>query len=358
MVTTSHIKPPSRIVKAVLGGEGTEVTLTELGLKKGVGVAGHHVLWGVPIATAVLAVLSLWDHHKRKSQIADEYKDEIAAYLGKPRGKVDLHDMEKVAEENPAIGEAIQRSKARRNLSVAVTIAGAIAGLALVAAFAPAGVVAGFIASSLGFLAVEEGLEMIGKKVLGLSEPSFEAINRTPSRQTELSVPGQINYLEHQQAKGRLITQEQVMTVFASANPELAARIKTRYGADFAKLGDSAKRQALEQFGSQYPIEELTADINNRHTRVQELAFAAYGQESGAQAAGVSSVAEIKREQAQAQQKIEELNAQLQAQAPATNQDVAPSLADGQDGSLWGARVTTGDLRKPVGGMSPALSQG
>ena len=71
------------------------------------------------------------------------------------------------------------------------------------------------------------------------------------------------------------------MQVFASANPVLAAEIESRFGEPFHKLSAATKDRVLEKIGPQYNIEELTNDLNNRHIRAQELAFAVAGQQSG-----------------------------------------------------------------------------
>jgi hypothetical protein len=231
--------------------------------------------------------------------------------------------MEKAAKENPAIKEALRRSTTRRNLSMAVTVVAALAAVAILAPLAMAAVPAGIVAHSLvvggltalGFLGVEKGLEFAGEKAFHIEEASFKKVDKNPGKQAELSVPDQITYLGKKQAKGQTVTQEQVMTVFTSANKGLGAQIEARYGKSFDKLEEPAKRDALRQFGSKYNVAEITADINNHNMRAQELAFNAYGQASGVAKTGSSRVEATQRQ-------ADALNAQLTAEAPLTNAEM------------------------------------
>jgi hypothetical protein len=306
-------------------------------IRKGVSTFGHH-LWGVPIATGVLAIISQWNHRLELDRIKSEYGEEIAARVGKPMHMIKTHDMERVAKLNPALHEAVRRSRTRRNLSVAVTIGGTIGGLAVGALLATtigaavwpllaggmavnalgaigihltSGVVGAGIASTLGFMGVELGLEKYGEKKLKLEEPTLAQVERNPKLQSRLSVPSQVTYLAHLQARREPISQAQVLTVFVSANPQLDAQIKARFGESFANLPQGSQEKVLEMVGGQLNIEQLTNDINNRHIRAQEISFAAYGQASGVRRFESARVAEM-------QHTIEGLNAQLQAQAPAS----------------------------------------
>jgi hypothetical protein len=296
------------------------------GFRKGVSALGHLGGIWLGVSTAALAIISQWDHHVEKKRIAGEYDQEIAVGLGKRASDVKIDDMEKAAKGNPAIKEALRRSTTKRNLSVAVTLVAAVAAIAFIApvalsivpALAGHAIIHALLVgglTALGFMGVEAGLEKIGEKIFRTEEPSLKGIMRHPGRQSELSVPGQITYLAHQQAKGKRVTQEQVMTVFTSASPGLDAQIQARYGKPFAKLGENSKHQALSQFGAQYNVAELTAGINDKNIRPQELAFAAYGQESGVVPAGPPHIGALGRE-------VAALDARIAVEAPATNQDV------------------------------------
>jgi hypothetical protein len=322
----------------------------------------HVAHWTPPLAAGALALISQWNHHIEKNRITHEYDAEIASRLGKPISEVKMSDMEKVAKENPVIAEALNRSKKRRNLSIVVTALGVaaavgiasvlvtafatpLAGTALVAgassaiggalsASTIAHLALGGVAGGLSFLGIENQLEKFGEKKLHLKEPSMDEVKRKPALQAQLSVPSQITYLEKLQAKKQVITQEQVMTAFAAANPELGRQVEVRYGATFDKLSEKDKSEATRTLGGQYAIPELTDDINNRHMRVQEIAFAASGQSSG-----VQSVGDIQRANVRMQQRIKALNAQLNdLYAQPQNARSAP-VADEPEQTAWRDRV-------------------
>jgi hypothetical protein len=243
----------------------------------------------------VTALFSQWDHHQEKVRIKNEYENEIGATLGKKASDVKVHDMEAAAKKNPVIGEALKRSTTRRNLSIAATVVGTAAAVAIGAFFMPAilgavglGGLTGIgltlahgAVGALSFLGVETAVEKIGEKKLGLEEPAMKKVEHHPAQQAKLSASSQITYLKQLRARGGNISQQQVMTVIASANPKAASQITARFGASYDKLSAPAQKAALDQFGSQYHVAELTEALNNRQMRVQELAFAAYGQSSG-----------------------------------------------------------------------------
>jgi len=322
-------------------------------LAGGLKTMGHW--WGGPAAAGVTALFSQWDHHQEKVRIKNEYENEIGATLGKKASDVKVHDMEAAAKKNPVIGEALKRSTTRRNLSIAATVVGTAAAAAIGAFFMPAilgavglGGLTGIgltlahgAVGALSFLGVETAVEKIGEKKLGLEEPAMKKVEHHPAQQAKLSASSQITYLKQLRARGGNISQQQVMTVIASANPKAASQITARFGASYDKLSAPAQKAALDQFGSQYHVAELTEALNNRQMRVQELAFAAYGQSSGTERF------ESPRERA-LKQKIDTLTAQLNGQGAGGRQGVAFARS-GVSGTVLGdpdAAITAGSSRK------------
>jgi len=272
-------------LKAVGAGRvGAEGVMANVAKK---GVSLSHWFVTLPIVSGGLALLSQWDHRVELNRIKDEYRHEIAGRLGKRADKVTVHDMEKIAKESPVLREAVRRSTARRNVSVVATVAATAATLIAVPLVMHGLLLTGFAAIAvesvvgfLSFMGVERVFSKIGEKRLNLEEPDAKAALRSTALQGEMSVAGQITGLAHLQEKKKAISQEQVLTVLASANRTLAAQIESRFGAPFAKLSESNKRRALEQLGAEYNIAQLTADLNAHRIRAQELAFTAYGRTS------------------------------------------------------------------------------
>jgi len=114
------------------------------------------------------------------------------------------------------------------------------------------------------------------------------------------------------------------MTLYASANPDLAGQIEANYGLKFNNLPASDRRNVLEQMGPKYRIEQVTEDLNNHLVRAQELAFSAYGQASGVQRLETPHLSAMQKMHVEMQHKLEaahhrigELSAQVKEHAAA-----------------------------------------
>lgn len=296
----------------------------------GVGVVGKQILgiYAAPVVVGASAMLSEWDHVHEKDKIREEYENEISARLGKPAAELKNKDLEKISEQNSAIGEAVKRSRWKRNLSIAVNtvaIAGAFA-IALTVAGAAAeaftlGLIAkaaiGVAASAASFLAIEGSLRPLGEKKLGLREPSISKVTKDPSRQDELSLPSQIKYIEHLQSRVNpkkpetFVSQEQVFKVFIKANPQVAGQIRAENGNDFSKLSPEQRVLVLQKASKDINLEQMTADINNGVIRAQELAFLVQGETSGVPRKEAPRVATLEKEHNYIQQKLHQAQAQI-----------------------------------------------
>jgi hypothetical protein len=235
--------------------------------------------------------------------IRSEYENEIAAKLKISPNRVTKAELETVAEENPALKDALRRSRWRRNLEIVVNTVTMVAVLALAMHFGPiiattlmggasAMAAAGAIGIGiklavtgsigfLGYMACETGLNALGETALNLREPELREVHQQPYLQHELSLPGQVRYLEQLQTRRAPISEAQIFTVLVTAKPELAAQIQSYYGIAFGELSAMSQKEAMERFGQAYDIAGLTQDINKRLVRAQELAFIAYDQSSG-----------------------------------------------------------------------------
>src|SRR5262249_23800147 len=61
---------------------------------------------------------------------------------------------------------------------------------------------------------------------------------------------------------GKIITPEQILGVFAKANPRLDRLMEYQYGNSYDKLSLEDKQKAVEEMGKQIPIMQLVHDVN------------------------------------------------------------------------------------------------
>lgn len=124
-----------------------------------------------------------------------------------------------------------------------------------------AGVVAGTLSLVSDFLIHHTGL-----KLLGLDKPStFECIHQ----------------MERELRRGKAISQEEVMDVFAMHNPVVAGQVYAAFHRPFHELSAPEKQQVVQTFGEHFHIAELTQKINEGRVRTLELAFLVEGRASG-----------------------------------------------------------------------------
>lgn len=156
--------------------------------------------WGSLLAGLFLTMYEQFSHYLREKELTRQYLPEIAAILGKPHNAVEISDMEKVAEQNPVLMEALQRSRTRRNVAAVVDVACTfLASAAVFYLSFPVSAIVGIVA----FMASEQILGSMAKKMFRLEEPS---------------VNDQITHLEKLQADRITITPQQVEAVLAGVN--------------------------------------------------------------------------------------------------------------------------------------------
>lgn len=217
--------------------------------------------FGMVISSAVLLFWDVSDYRQEKKKVTREYAEEIAACVGKFPDKINVKDFEAVAANNPTLAESLHRMKKTRNLHmVSNVVSTAIAFTAAAVLLAPVALgigtaILGAGVSFLTFIAADAAANAIGKRMLHLKEPKIKDVEKNPSLQPELSMPSQVRYLEWLQDRRLEITPEQVLILMNKANPNMNI--------------------------PQEQTEQLAQDLNDRLVNAQELAFIAYGQESG-----------------------------------------------------------------------------
>lgn len=264
-------------VSSVAVGTGEAIATAASGL----GVAGA--------AVGVKAYMNQLEYKHEQNQLMELYRPQIASILGKERGAVELADLRTVAETNPSLESELSRFKARRNISNAASAIGTlgafVAVFAAIALFPPLGAMAaaaatggifsgagiGFAVASaaIGYGALQASKRIVGKiggKLFGLDAPSVE---------------DQVHEIGKQHRKEKTITQEQVLGVFVTAQPTLAADIETHYSKPYHKLTRAEKREAVQHLGPTFDLGEVTAAINEDRMNARELTFRVHGQQSG-----------------------------------------------------------------------------
>ncbi|HEU5048359.1 MAG TPA: hypothetical protein VFT64_11025 [Rickettsiales bacterium] len=216
--------------------------------------------FGLLISSAVLVFWDISDYRLEKKKLAQEYSQELGARLNKSPDQVTAKDLETVAADNPTLGEAVHRSKLKRNLHITSNLLGTVAGFAAATfLFASTGGIGmAVLAALVGFvsyMATDAAAGAIGRRMLHLKEPKVKDVEKNPSLQPELSMPSQVKFIEWMQDRRLEIAPEHVAILLNKANP----------GADIP----------VEQ------TEQLAQDLNDRLVNAQELAFIAYGQTSG-----------------------------------------------------------------------------
>lgn len=244
----------------------------------GVGMFAPAVM-SVGAGILIAGWLNKKDHDFRKGDMATLYRREIASIKGMHFGEVTAEDLEDVAKQNATLGQAIEASDKRRKGDTIIWAVAAIAGAA--AALAIGGIP--FIAAAGFAKAFYSGV--VGFAVFRMAESVATPLVKG-DRKPPPTVADKVRALEMKQFAGKAlageITQEEVMSVFVTAKPELAKAIHEQFNKPFDALSPGEKLSATLQYGRQYDVEAITQAININEYNAQELAFTVCGQRSGA----------------------------------------------------------------------------
>ena len=256
------------------------------------GAAAGISVGGVSMATvatmgltaAVSASIVQIEHNNKVKHIANFYKEELAAKLGKSEKAIGERELDSVAkgsrlgsvQDNPVIAEELNLSRKRRNLGVALSAIASIATYTILKAAMPfvpeeaatglMSVVAKGIVGLATYFAVKAPLHWVGDKIFGVDKETTHE---------------RIEEIARDREAGKAISKEQVFDVYVSANPDLQDVIEAKYGKPYAKMDINEKKELTQGIGQLMHVEQMAAAINNGNINVSELAFAAVGQESG-----------------------------------------------------------------------------
>lgn len=262
----------------------------------------------VAVGTGISSYMNRLALKEQEHDLAHRYRNQIGSILDKSPDSIGRDDLYEAAEINPSLAQELRRNKLMCHVRtgtvlVATTIAFAavfaamtvIAPLAALAGAAAAGGL--FSAAGLGFVAataalsfgalhvVSRGIGRLGKKIFGLNKPTIE---------------DHVHELDGLYKKGNHLSQEQVMSVYVAAAPDMQESIKEQFGKPYHTLSRAQQSDVVAAFGDEIGVAAITDSINAGDLPVRELTFAVQGQSSGALPTGP------KREHAQ-NEKVEEL---------------------------------------------------
>ena len=273
---------------AELVGENLGRNITDEGARNFASAAGSLSGIGglimIGIAGAVSAGLTQMDHIHRKENLKEFYKEELSSKLNKPIEQLSRSDLNVMAKGNGVIDEEMARNRKQRNFGVVLSLVASMASLAVITLALPA------IPLLAPLLAAETTLALVGavalKAVVGLTtynlvKAPLHSLADKLFNIDEKTTNDYIVNIKRERDQGKVISREQVMSVFVASNPELDKYIVAEYGKHYDDLDLAGKQQVTKELAGHLPLDKLTIEINSGKVNVSELAFAVEGQKSG-----------------------------------------------------------------------------
>lgn len=269
-------------------------------------------MWvALPLLTGFQAFMDYRKEQNAKHHLLEEFGEEISKTLGKPQKDLTLKDLQTVAEGDPSRGikpnivldeewDRIGRKRTIQFITTAVSGLGAFM-LVQMPLFGGSTIVdlagnlvaqgQGFAASVLGAESffgqmvatgfTYTGLTLSAGIILQTANATLDFVTFGALGLSRKTTHDRIDDISKDLERGKLITKEQVLGVFVSANPDLAEDIREAFGKDYDKLGWQKQQAAVAKFGEPYKIYDLAYMLNFKTIKPQELAFAVVGEESG-----------------------------------------------------------------------------
>lgn len=263
-----------------------------IGYATGIGAGATELVTDVVTIAGVMGVsagLVQMDHNHRQEHLLNRYRQEISNVTGKSPSQVQVQDLQAVASgsfdrnitHNPTLKQALNQSRAKRNLGVIISAVAAAATYVLVGnmlghvdstAFtsvtnATTTLLEHGIASFLTYNIIKQPLHFVAGKLLGLREET---------------VDDAIAHIRRTRTHGKLVAQEQVLDVFIEAHPEIGQSVEQQFGKPFWDMHADEKIRVMQSIPKEHlDLRKTTEDINLGHIKPEELAFMAFGQRSG-----------------------------------------------------------------------------
>jgi hypothetical protein len=242
----------------------------------------------IGVAGGVSAILTEMDHNHRKDNLKDLYKEELSIKLNKPQSRLVRADLNEMAKTNGVIRQELDRNRKQRNFGVVLSFIASMASLAVITLALPA--VLGAVISAGMPVAAEAALGTVGGMLLkagvglctyhlvkdplhALADKLFHIDEKTPN--------DYIVGIKRERDQGRVISREQVLSVFVASHPELDRYIVAEYGRHFDELSVQDKQKAAGELNQYLPLDKLAIEISSGKVNATELAFAVEGEASG-----------------------------------------------------------------------------
>lgn len=256
-------------------------------------------LVALPTGLAFATYVSYSENHMEKRRITNAFRPEIAALTGKHWKQVTTDDLDTLAvghrgNDQPAIKafeEKINQNNSKRFLSLLGHVVGAAVAFGAIwfgfshfeASFIEAGNSTKEFVSSLGLGSWGANIPaMTAAGVISLiSDTAFTVIGERVLGLNKDTVYDMVQTLKKEMRNGRMVTEEKVFGIVLAANPGFAESIQEKYGQTFDKLPAKYQKEIINAFNQSYPIKQITEEIDSGARRANELAFFAYGQQSG-----------------------------------------------------------------------------
>lgn len=276
------------------------LTLAVITATAGLGMSGYIA----PLITLPIGLgAAMYMHNDRtnylKTRTKNAYKLEVAATLGIDPRAVTVADLERVAKGDSAAGlpgnailkEQLDCIDTHHRVSLFSNVAAIGLAIATFAAITVGGlehVIQGwqnFIQPLTDMLPIRDATAFAaGTIASGITLSSDFALNALGKHLTGLNEPTTYDYiqdLKKQLRNGHALKPEQVLEVFVRRDPDLAARIRQDFGADYAHLPAEEKTMVLNGLKQKELLEAITRKTNEGRISPNELTFLAEAQHSG-----------------------------------------------------------------------------
>jgi hypothetical protein len=230
-------------------------------------------------ATAISGVEFHYDRKRKQKELLSLYKDDIAILQHKKPEDVTIEDLKQVAAAPEKGGKGIKALsdglvhydwdlKFRWGVniisSLIVTTALVTAAMAFPAMLANITTILGLGLVGLGYMAINRTVRYGAEMVFGHQD-------RAENFNQQL-----MDMSKH--IKKEPVSALRVFSLFASADPELQADIKRKFGHGFDDLTVMQKQQAVMMYEPERRVAALTHEINHGNMKPGVVGFLAYGQ--------------------------------------------------------------------------------
>lgn len=224
---------------------------------------------------AVSAISNQLEYLAEREELANFYREELAAKNHKHQNQVRDGDLSAAEKNNSVIKEAVGRERSFRNVGIAASFIASIAVYALIHAglgvhipFELSVPFAAKVAVSVAsYLAIKSPLMKAGAALLGLNKETTHELIENIARDRE---------------QGKAITREQVVEVFVSGNKQIGGYVRQKFGRDYEELSLVDKVKLAAELANVIPVDKMVHNINLGTTNASELAYTVQGDVSGA----------------------------------------------------------------------------